>query len=341
MRDFCLGISMGQSAGGVVLLQDGQVVSSRMDKFTYRRRAALPSKAIESLLSDAGITNFDEIRTVALSSPQDGHAEDRGWLENLINLPAEMRREKRMRAKIQAELERIGGCQVENLVSVPGELALAEGLRRLAGDELTAILILDSPFEQMGSGLWLVREGEMKTLWRNSFPLTFSHFLHNLATFSGFRGRLGQKQFLALAEYGEPRFEDLLKENLFWWDEGGKLEFNVDLLSMDPARASQWTALEHLFNGETRMPDHPISSREIDLAHAIVGRAKTWASEQGKCLVKTEGCKRLIVRGHGPLFDAMASSWNTNETGLTKITFVHRNDEPKLAATGAAALSQS
>jgi carbamoyltransferase len=342
-----LGLSLGPRAGAAVLLRNQRVVAAAMEQRRAGRTPTLPIQAVEFCLHQAGLADLTGVQVLGLQSRYatdwadffaGQFSAEKGWFESLLTFPANLRQELNFRTELRQELANLTrhSSSLPELTLVADELALAQGLYATSASYPTAILVLDVPFAQMASGLWLARgNGPLEQVWLQDFPQSLELFVHNFASFCGFRGRMGQRQFLQLAEYGENRFIDLVEQDLFKIEDNGRFQLNTDLLVNEPHDEADWSALRRLLNADPRKSTQPISSREIDLAHALVHVVQKWAAKLNQDVIPALGCKQMMVRASGPLTEKVRMSWRKSNPALD-FKFSLSADEPLLMAAGAA-----
>ncbi len=340
-KKVCLGISWAPRTAAAALVGEEGIIASAQEERGGSRRRLLPQKAIEYCLSHAGLSTIDQISTLALQSKHAADwsdffatqfSEEKGWIESLITLPGNIRHEYRFRTELKRQLGHMSRSEeIPEILYVSDELAAAQGLYARHVRQAVALLVLDTPFARSASGLWRAGANGLEEVWRQDYPQSLELLLANLAGFSGFRGRMGQRQFLQLSEYGELRFLDHINE-LMSVDEFGRFHVNTDRLVMDPARETVWSELGDLFDSSPRKPDQSISSREIDLSFSFFYAIGKWVEQIGKTMKDQLKVPDLMVRGHGPLFDKMKPIMKQNSI---QAQFIPAADDPLLLAMGA------
>ena len=339
-----LGISLSPRAGAAVLMHPKGVVASAIEERGTSRKPSLPLQAVQFCLQQAGLKDLSSVDVISLQSRHardwvdflaHQFAEEKSWIEGLLSLPSNLRHELRFRAELRRELEQLGGdsSQLPEVVLVADEQAIAQGLYSQRPNEDVGYLLLDVPFSQTASGLWAGRATGLESIWLQEFPQSLELLTANLAGFCGFRGRMGQRQFLQLAEYGEPRFGELMGTELLQVEGMARFKVNSEILVLEPSREVDWHEFNRLFEEGPRRPDQPISSREIDLAHALIMTVQEWIDVVGKFASEELKMHSLSVRGQGPLFDRLKTKLRHLPISST---LVGLQDEPLIMAAGAA-----
>lgn len=99
------------------------------------------------------------------------------------------------------------------------------------------------------------------------------HFPHSLGLlysaftyFCGFKVNSGDYKFMGLAPYGEPVYENLIKEKLIDIKQDGSFTLNMEYFDYQYGRAMTNTKFANLFGGARREPETEITKREMDIA---------------------------------------------------------------------------
>lgn len=341
-----LGLSLGARAGAAVLLENGRVLATALEQRPFGARGvAFPVQAVKYCLERAQVGGLAQVNALGLQSRfaldwtgflADQFNADRGWLEGLISLPAHFREVLHHRSEIRRDLEELGGGSAwPELAFVADELALARGLWASRSAREQAILILDLPFARGATGLWMGNREDFRNLWLQDFPQSWELLLHNLSSFCGFRGRMGERQFLQLAEYGEPRFVEWLRGELINLSADGQYQLSENFLVREPQSEKEWVEFQKVFLSEPRFPEQPIGSREIDLAHSYVVVLGEWLERLAAHLRQDFGLNEIAMRGQGALFEKVKRLWREKSLGVTLVQALP-SDEPLLMAAGSA-----
>lgn len=96
----------------------------------------------------------------------------------------------------------------------------------------------------------------------HSLGLLYSAFTY----FCGFKVNSGDYKFMGLAPYGEPVYEDLIKEKLIDVKEDGSFALNMEYFDYQYGRAMTNEKFAELFGGQRREPESEITKREMDIA---------------------------------------------------------------------------
>lgn len=96
----------------------------------------------------------------------------------------------------------------------------------------------------------------------HSLGLLYSAFTY----FCGFKVNSGDYKFMGLAPYGEPIYEELIKEKLIDVKEDGSFALSMEYFDYQHGRAMINDRFSALFGGPRRKPETEITKREMDIA---------------------------------------------------------------------------
>ena len=102
------------------------------------------------------------------------------------------------------------------------------------------------------------------------------HFPHSLGLlysaftyYCGFRVNSGEYKLMGLAPYGEPRFAELIREDLIDVKPDGSFRLDLDYFDYCTGLTMTNARFDALFGGPPRQPDEPLVQRHMDLAASI------------------------------------------------------------------------
>ncbi len=132
-----------------------------------------------------------------------------------------------------------------------------------------AILTLD------GVGEWTttsygIGEGNRINLiadikYPHSIGLLYSAFTY----FTGFRVNSGEYKVMGLAPYGEPKYVDVIMNELINLKDDGSFKMNMKYFNYNAGLTMTNTKFARLFGGPPRKPESQLTQREMDLARSV------------------------------------------------------------------------
>jgi carbamoyltransferase len=270
-----LGISAFYHDSAACLVRDGRIVAAAQEeRFTRKRHdSSFPEHAIRYCLHEAGIT-AQEIDYVAFYEKPflkferllaSYHAEaPRGVRSFLQSMPVWMGEKLWIKDRIVKELGR--RCPILFPEHHESHAASAFFPSPFAN---AAILTID------GVGEWATAsfgEGDGNTI-RMLAEMRFPHSLGLLYSaftyFAGFKVNSGEYKLMGLAPYGEPKYRDVILEELVDLRDDGSFKLNLKYFNYTVGLTMTSPHFDHLFGGSPRQPESPITQREMDLARSI------------------------------------------------------------------------
>jgi len=300
-----LGISAYYHDSAAALVIDGEIVAAAQEeRFTrVKHDHAFPSNAISYCLEEAGLRpedldyvgfydkpflKFERILETYLAFAP------RGFRSFVKAMPLWMRQKLHLAREIRRELE--GGYRRRIVFSEHHESHAASAFFPSPFEE-AAILTLD------GVGEWAT--ASFGTGSGNRIELTHElHFPHSLGLlysaftyFCGFKVNSGEYKLMGLAPYGEPRYTDLILEELLDLKDDGS--FRMDLANFNYCQGLTMTSkrFERLFGGPPRKPEAPLTQREMDLAASVQAVTEEIVLRAARHLHQRTGMSNLCLAG--------------------------------------------
>jgi len=265
-----LGISAFFHDSAAALIEDGRIVAAAQEeRFTRKKRdAGFPSHAVDFCLGRAGI-GLEDVDSLAIHGT-----------------PAH-------RDLLDREL----GAVANRLLFVDHHLSHAASAFYPSPFEEAVVLTMDGADEGTtasvaigrGNGLEMVREVPSP----HSLGLLYSAFTH----YTGFRVNYGEYKVMGLAPYGEPRYRDLILDNLIELEDDGS--FRLDPSYFEPRVGPAFIngRFTDLFGGPARRPDEPLTRRHMDLAASIQAVTEEVMVRTTRHLAAKTGQRNLCLAG--------------------------------------------
>lgn len=295
-----LGLSAFYHDSAACLLCNGEIIAAAQEERFTRQKgdASFPINALQYCLSEAGITEsqldyvgfydkpllkFERILETYLGIAPRGFRQflkaGPVWIKDKLFLDRKLRK---------------------NLTKFQGELLYTEHHESHAASaffpspfDKAAILTMDGVGEWAtssfgvgcGNNLELIKELH----WPNSLGLLYSAFTY----YTGFKVNSGEYKVMGLAPYGEPKYVDLIYQELIDLRDDGSFILNQKYFNYLSGLTMTNKAFSDLFGGPPRVPESNITQREMNLARSI-----------------QEVCEEIMLR---------MSRWVHNQTGLQKL----------------------
>ncbi len=300
---YILGISAFYHDSGAALIRDGEIVAAgeeeRFSRVKNDRR--FPTHAANYCLEEAGIDQHDLaavvyydnapltferlMHTIAAAGPEGKDTWGRvlpTWLRYKLHIPQLIRK-----------------------ALVYDGLVLHESHHR----SHAASAFFPSPFDRAaivtidGVGEWAtgsigVGNGrELTMLKEMHFPNSVGLLYSAFTQFTGFKVNSGEYKMMGLAPYGEPRYVDVIRDNLVDLKEDGSVELNLEYFAFLSQPTMTNDKFAKLFGGPARKPDGWLTQREMDLAKSIQVVTEEVMIRTARYAKKLTGEKRLCMAG--------------------------------------------
>jgi len=150
-----------------------------------------------------------------------------------------------------------------------------------------AVLTMDGVGEWTTTSLAIGRGRELKVMKEIHFPHSLGLLYSAFTYYTGFKVNSGEYKVMGLAPYGEPRYADLIKENLIDIKEDGSFRLNLEYFDYCTGLRMTNGKFDALFGGPARKPEQPLTQREMDLAASIQAVTRRWSSSSPKASARS------------------------------------------------------
>ena len=269
-----LGISALYHDAAACLVVDGEIIAAAQEeRFTrIKHDLSMPVNAIWFCLKEAGVEKEEIDLVVFYDNPL--YTLDR-YMKNILAAGQDAQQ------VIERNFESMFGQKIWIHKVIDGILGVNENRKFLVCEHHishAASAFYPSPYEEAviltldGVGEWATttigigcgEQIEMKEelQFPHSLGLLYSAFTY----FCGFKVNSGDYKFMGLAPYGEPVYENLIREKLIDIKEDGSFCLNLDFFDFQYGRAMTNDKFATLFGGPRRQPESEITKREMDIA---------------------------------------------------------------------------
>ncbi len=274
MATYILGISAFYHDSAACLVRDGQIVAAAQEeRFTrVKHDPDFPARAVEYCLREGGIEakdlhcvgfydkpllTFERLLETHLGTAPLGlrlyWKSMKVWLEKKLWIPH----------LIQEQL----GCEVSVLFSDHHESHAASAFYPSPYRE-AAIATLDGVGEWTTTSYGYGRDAEIHTLADIKFPHSLGLFYSAFTYFTGFKVNSGEYKLMGLAPYGEPKYVDLMLNEIIDLKDDGSFKLNTHYFNYLSGLTMTSRAMNKLFGGPPRRPETPLTQREMDIARS-------------------------------------------------------------------------
>ncbi len=271
-----LGISAFYHDSAAALVQDGEIVAAAQEERFSRQKhdPRFPKNAINYCIGEAflepseltAVVFYDQplltldrvIATMRSTSP----ASEDQWT---LAAPALLGTKAHVERYVQAVL----GETEAPLLFTEHHAAHAASAFYPSPFESAAILTMDGVGEWATTSIGVGRGSTIELLEELDFPHSLGLLYSAFTYYCGFKVNSGEYKLMGLAPYGEPKYQDLIREHLIDLKDDGSYRLNLDYFGFQDSDQITNERFDDLFGGAPRTPDSRISRREMDLAASI------------------------------------------------------------------------
>ena len=310
---YILGVSAFYHDSAACLLRDGEIVAAAQEERFTRDKGddSFPSKAVEYCLATAGIST-DDLAAVAFYDKPLLKFEriletylgvaPRGFKSFLKAGPLWVKDKLYTDKAIR---DGLGGYKGKVLYAEHHESHAASAFFPSPFDN-AAILTVDGVGEWATASMGMGRGSTIELLkelhWPDSLGLLYSAFTYQ----AGFKVNSGEYKVMGLAPYGEPRFVDAIYGKLIDLREDGSFTLDQRYFNYLTGLTMTSPEFDELFGGPPRVPESPLTQREMDLACSIQVVCEEIILRMAKALHRDTGASDLCMAG-GVALNAVAN----------------------------------
>jgi len=281
---YILGISAFYHDSAACLIKNGEIIAAAQEeRFTRKKHdLAFPKHAIQYCIQEANInpSHIDHIvfyekpfvkferllETYLAFAPK-------GFKSFVKAMPIWIKEKLFQKAALTKELSAaLGGDDAdwdEKILFSEHHLSHAASAYYPSPFESAAVLTLDGVGEWTTTSYAIGNANELNVLKEIHFPHSLGLLYSAFTYYTGFRVNSGEYKVMGLAPYGEPKYTNLIKDNLIDIADDGS--FRLDMSYFDYATGLTMTnkKFDSLFGGPPRKPEADLTQREMDLAASI------------------------------------------------------------------------
>jgi carbamoyltransferase len=306
-----LGISAFYHDSAAVLLDDGAIVAAAQEeRFTRKKQdSSYPRNAIDYCLQEAGI-DLDDVDYVAFYDKPFLKFErlietyvalaPRGLKSFQMAMPLWLKEKLFQKHLLVKELSAHGGASNtrDNLLFSEHHFSHAASAFFPSPFDEAVVLTLDGVGEWTTTAVAIGKGSELRIVKEIHFPHSIGLLYSAFTYYAGFKVNSGEYKVMGLAPYGEPRFKDLILENIVDLKNDGS--FRLDQSYFDYCTGLTMTngKFARLFGEPVRKPDKdPLTQFHMDLAASIQAVTEEVVLRLTRSLAAEYGIPNLCMAG--------------------------------------------
>ncbi|MGA2032304.1 MAG: carbamoyltransferase [Thermoguttaceae bacterium] len=272
-----LGISAFYHDSAAALVVDGEIVAAAQEeRFTRKKHDhEFPVRAIEFCLAEGGLKP-DQLDLVGFYDKPFLKFErlletylafvPMGFRSFLLSMPLWLRQKLHLPREIRRGLQ--GGYRNRCVFTEHHESHAASAFFPSPFEE-AAILTVDGVGEWATASFGVGRGNSITLTHEQRFPHSLGLLYSAFTYFCGFRVNSGEYKLMGLAPYGEPKYEDLIREKLLDLKADGSFRLDLSYFDFCAGLTMTSSSFARLFGGPPRSPEASLTQREMDLAASI------------------------------------------------------------------------
>jgi len=275
-----LGISAFYHDSAACLLDDGRIVAAAQEeRFTrIKHDHNFPKNAIRYCLTEGGVKEgqldavafYDKplLKFHRILETYLGVA-PAGFRSFFQAMPLWIKQKLWIPVEIESSLKAAGIEPPEDLYFPEHHESHAASAFFPSPFEEAAVLTTDGVGEWATSTIGMGEGGKLSILKELRFPHSLGLLYSAFTYFTGFRVNSGEYKLMGLAPYGEPKYRDLILDEIIDLKDDGSFRMNMKHFGyLDTLRMTNGH-FDKLFGGPPRKPETPITKREMDIARSI------------------------------------------------------------------------
>ncbi len=300
---YILGISAYYHDSAACLLRDGAIVAAAQEERFTRKKgdADFPANAVAYCLAEAGIGPGDLTYVGFYDKPL---LKFERILETYLGVVPRGIRSFLMAGPLWIKEKLYMDRLLKQALGYDGQILYAEHHESHAASaflpspfEEAAILTMDGVGEWATASIGVGRGNDVRLIkelrWPDSLGLLYSAFTY----YTGFKVNSGEYKVMGLAPYGEPKYVDLILDELVDLREDGSFTLNQAYFNYLTGLTMTNGAFDKLFGAPPRDPESRVTQREMDLARSVQDVCEEIMLRMARTAHRETGLDNLCLAG--------------------------------------------
>ena len=163
--------------------------------------------------------------------------------------------------------------------------------------ESAAVLTLDGVGEWTTTSLAIGSGKDLKVVREIHFPHSLGLLYSAFTYYTGFKVNAGEYKVMGLAPYGQPKYVDLIKQNLIHIAEDGSFQLDMSYFNYATGLTMTNKKFARLFGGSPRQAESELTAREMDLAASVQKVVEEIVVKLARSAAMETGQKNLCLAG--------------------------------------------
>jgi len=276
---YILGISCLYHDAAAAIIKDGEIIAAAQEeRFTRKKHdPRVPVNAIRFCLKETGITMGEVDYVVYYDNPMltlDRYMKNLLYINDKCDDLLESRIESMfsnklwIHKKLEKELGSLG--KHGKLMVCEHHISHAASAFYPSPYEEAIIITNDGVGEWATTTIGIGKGNKVELLEQIEYPHSIGMLYSAFTYYCGFKVNSGDYKFMGLAPYGEPKYYDLIKENIIDVKEDGSYRLNLDYFDYQNGRTMiKDDKFEELFKLPRRLSETDITKPYMDIAASV------------------------------------------------------------------------
>ena len=163
--------------------------------------------------------------------------------------------------------------------------------------EEAVVLTMDGVGEWATTTVGIGRGNDLKVIKEIHFPHSLGLLYSAFTSYTGFKVNSGEYKVMGLAPYGEPKYRDLILDELIDLKDDGSFRLNMTYFDYCTGLSMTNEKFDALFGAPARSPEQPLTQRDMDLAASIQNVIEEAVLRLTRAIAKETGIKNLCLAG--------------------------------------------
>jgi len=278
-----LGISAYYHDSAAALLVDGKIFAAAQEERFSRKKhdARFPSNAVKYCLAEANLQLSDIDHIVFYDKPLVKFERlletylsyaPKGISSFISAMPIWLKEKLFLKSILKKEFSALGEIkknQLPPLLFNEHHMSHAASAFFPSPFEKAAVLCLDGVGEWATSSVWLGENNKIIPQWEINFPHSLGLLYSAFTYYTGFKVNSGEYKLMGLAPYGEPKYVDLIMDNLLELKDDGTFRLDMSYFNFAVGLTMTNKKFDALFSAPARKAESKFGQREMDIARSI------------------------------------------------------------------------
>lgn len=323
---YILGISAFFHDSAACLIKDEKIIAAAQEERFSRKKhdERFPVNAVNYVLSEAGITiddvefiGFFEKPFIKFERLIETYLSEApcGFKSFLVSMPIWLKHKLFLKDTLIKELTKLELelLQKKTQQKIDEKLIKKKIEQKILFSEHhqshAASCFFPSPFKESailtmdGVGEWTTTsiahgiDNKIKFLKEIHFPHSLGLLYSAITYYTGFKVNSGEYKVMGLAPYGEPKYVQLIKDNLIDIKEDGSFKLDMSYFNYTVGLTMTNKKFADLFGREARKPESQLGQFEMDLARSLQEVTEEIMIKLAKTAKKITGSNNLTLAG--------------------------------------------